>query len=157
MRIEQHIAGLGLQLPPPPAPQGDYVPVMTHGSIAYVSGQLSRESDAVVSGPAGPDTPEAHLVRAAQACVLRAVSALAHELGDLDAVDRVLFLRGFVNAVPEYQHHTKVLDHASALLRDIFGPQGPHARSAVGVASLPGGGLLEVELTVALKSGGQTL
>ena len=86
-----------------------------------------------------------------QACVGRALSALEDELGDLDLVERVLFLRGFLNAAPDYCHHSVVLDAVSAALRTAFGESGGHARSAVGVASLPANGLLEIELVVAVR------
>ncbi|MFC0542751.1 RidA family protein [Kutzneria chonburiensis] len=148
MIIEQRIAELGFALPPSPAPRGVYEPVVVHGTVAYVSGQLSRVDDTVMRGPA--EMPSRLTTSAAQACVLRALSALRHSLGDLDRVSRILFLRGFVNARSDFQDHSAVLDPASTLLLDIFGDAGRHARSAIGVASLPSGGLLEVELTVAL-------
>lgn len=149
--IQQRIAELGLELPQPPAPRGMYRPVAVHGSIAQVSGQLSREGDRVITGPVTAATSPALIIRAGQACVLRALSALAHALGDLDRVEEILFVRGFVHAGPDFQDHSTVLDSASAVLLDIFGTAGAHARSAIGVASLPSGGLMEVELTVAVE------
>jgi enamine deaminase RidA (YjgF/YER057c/UK114 family) len=83
--------------------------------------------------------------------VLRALSALEQERGGLDAVERILFLRGYVYARPEFQDHSRILDPASRLLHEIFGERGHHARSAVGVASLPDGGPLEIELMAATR------
>jgi len=149
-RVSQRLAVLGLTLPPPPRPRGDYVGVVVHAGIAYVSGQVSREGQSVIAGPAGFDTSAETMAKAAQSCVLRALSALELPIGGLDTISRVLFLRGFVNARSDFQDHSKVLDPASRLLLAIFDDRGAHARSAVGVASLPSGGLLEIELTVAL-------
>jgi len=149
VNIEQHIAQLGLTLPAPPVPRGDYEPVVVHGTMAYVSGQLSRVDGGVIAGPVRDDTPPQVIADAGQVCVLRALSALRQALGDLDRVERIVFLRGFVNATPDFHDHPAVLDSASRLLLRIFGDAGRHARSAVGVAGLPSGGLLEIELTAA--------
>ncbi|MFI0729995.1 RidA family protein [Streptomyces sp. NPDC021225] len=150
MTPEARLAALGLTLPEPPRPHGDYQPVAVHGGIALVSGQLSREGDGVVRGPVGPATAPETLARAGRACTLRALSALRHELGGLHAVERVLHLRGFVNAEPAFEEHSRVLDTVSRLLHDVFGERGRHARTAVGVSSLPSRGLLEIELTLAV-------
>nr|WKF61671.1 hypothetical protein HUO10_006203 [Paraburkholderia busanensis] len=150
--IAARVAQLGMTLPPSPAPRGAYTGVVVHGGIAYVSGQVSRIGDQVVAGPVDHATPPDVIQLAARTCVLRALSALDAALPATMAVDRVLFLRGFVNAVPGFAHHSQVLDDASSLLHEIFGDAGRHARSALGVASLPGNGLLEIELTVALSA-----
>jgi len=149
MTVKQKLADLGLQLPEPPEPRGEYVPVVVHENVAYVSGQVSREGSGVISGPVSGDT-EAELVsRAAEACVLRTLSALEHSVG-LEKVDRLLFLRGYVHAEEEYHQYSKVVDAASLLLLKLFGTKGQHGRLAVGVAGLPGGGMLEIEVTAAL-------
>jgi enamine deaminase RidA (YjgF/YER057c/UK114 family) len=88
---------------------------------------------------------------AATTCVLRALSALEQAIGDLDKVEKVLYLRGFVYAEAGYEQYSKVLDHGSRLLIDLFGDRGRHARSALGVAGLPSSGLLEVELVIAVR------
>lgn len=148
--IPARLAQLGMTLPPAPAPRGAYQGVVIHGGIAYVSGQVSRTADAIIAGPADRDTPPSVFQHAAQTCVLRALSALVAALPASGAVERVLFLRGFINAVPSFANHSAVMDEASAVLHDVFGDHGRHARSALGVSSLPGCGLLEIELTVAL-------
>ncbi|WP_239482726.1 RidA family protein [Paraburkholderia sp. C35] len=150
MSIAARLAQLGIELPPTPSPRGAYAGVVIHNGIAYVSGQVSRIGDTVIAGPVDDTTPPDVIRHAARTCVLRALSVLAAALPATLAVERMLFLRGFVHAAPGFQHHSKVLDEASALLHDIFGDSGVHARSAVGVASLPGGGMLEIELTVSL-------
>jgi len=120
----QRIAELGLELPEPPAPRGTYRPVAVHGSIAQVSGQLSREGNRVITGPVTATTAPALITRAGRACVLRALSALAHAPCDLDRVEEILFVRGFLHAGPDFQDHSTVLDSASAVLLDIFGTAG---------------------------------
>lgn len=147
--FETRLAPLGLQLPDIPAPRGNYVGVTVHGGIAYVSGQVSRLADEVITGPVDRDTPGDIIKLAAETCVLRALSSLT-SASDGYAFDRVLFLRGFVNAAPGFTTHSAVLDGASDLLHAIFGERGRHSRSAIGVASLPSSGLLEIELVVAL-------
>ena len=149
MTVKQKLADLGLRLPEPPEPRGEYVPVIVHGNTLYVSGQVSREGAGVILGPVSKDTGEDIISRAAEACVLRTLSALEHSVG-LDRVDRLLFLRGYVYAEDEYYQYSKVVDAASRLLLKLFGDKGQHARLAVGVAGLPSGGMLEIEVTAAL-------
>ncbi|RKF36124.1 RidA family protein [Paraburkholderia fungorum] len=148
--VVARLAQLGMALPPPPSPRGAYVGAVIHDGIAYISGQVSRVGDEVIVGPVDRDTPHHVIRRAARTCVLRALSVLVATLPATTAVGRILFLRGFVNAVPDFVDHSRVMDEASSVLHEIFGENGRHARSALGVASLPGNGLLEIELTVAL-------
>ncbi|MFM0644188.1 RidA family protein [Paraburkholderia bryophila] len=148
--IPARLAELGMTLPPAPTPRGAYQGVVIHNGIAYVSGQVSRTADGIIAGPVDRDTPSSVVQCAAQTCVLRALSALVAALPASSAVERILFLRGFINAVPGFVNHSAVLDEASAVLHHVFGDHGRHARSALGVSSLPGSGLLEIELTVAL-------
>jgi enamine deaminase RidA (YjgF/YER057c/UK114 family) len=153
IHIADRLAQLGMPLPPPPSPRGAYVSVVIHHDIAYVSGQVSRVGEQVIAGPVDIATPPDVIRHAARTCVLRALSALAAALSTTTTVERILFLRGFVNAVPDFVNHSQVMDEASVLLHEIFGDKGLHARSAIGVAGLPGGGLLEIELTVSLARG----
>lgn len=148
--IADRVAQLGMRLPPAPSPRGAYTGGVIHHDIAYVSGQVSRVGDQVIAGSVDHATPPEVIRHAAQTTVLRALSALAAALPPATRVERILFLRGFINAVPEFVNHSQVMDEASSLLLEIFGEMGRHARSAIGVASLPGGGLLEIELTVSL-------
>ncbi|WP_321960325.1 RidA family protein [Paraburkholderia sp. J7] len=151
--IADRLAQLGMTLPSTPSPRGAYASVVIHRDIAYVSGQVSRAGEQVIAGPVDHATPPDVIRHAARTCVLRALSALAAALPATTRVERMLFLRGFVNAVPDFVNHSQVMDEASRLLHEIFGDRGVHARSAIGVAGLPGGGLLEIELTVSLTHG----
>ncbi len=135
----RRLAELGMTLPPLPSPRGAYVGTVIHGGIAYVSGQVSRIGDELISGPVDYDTLPDIIQHAARTCVLRALSVLVAALPATAAVERILFVRGFVNAVPDFANHSQVMDHASILLHEIFGESGRHARFALGVNSLPGG------------------
>ena len=145
-----NLAQLGVVLPDPPAPRGDYVPAVVHGGVVYVSGQLSREGNLTITGPVTSATSQEDLKRAGRACVLRALSAIDQAVG-LENVSRFLFLRGFVFAEPGFQDFARVLDEASKVLVEIYGEQGRHARSVAGVAGLPSNGLLEIELTAVVE------
>lgn len=151
MSVREKLRALDLQLPEAPPPKGDYVPVVVHGGVAYVSGQVCRLADSVIGGPARADTPDETLALAARTCVLRALSALEQAVGDLENVERILFVRGFIYAEDRFQNFSKVLDEASRLLIEVFGDRGQHARSALGVAGLPSNGLLEMELVAAVR------
>ncbi|OPA89750.1 hypothetical protein BFW87_22010 [Pseudomonas fluorescens] len=151
MSIHETISALGLTLPETPSPKGDYVPVTIHGSVAYVSGQVCRVGEGVISGPVTDQTPEQLVLQAGQTCALRALSVLDHAVG-LENIERILFLRGFVYGGEGFQGFSRVVDGASQVFIDVFGEHGRHARSAVGVAGLPGGGLLELEVTAVIKS-----
>jgi enamine deaminase RidA (YjgF/YER057c/UK114 family) len=140
------LAQLGIVLPEPPMPRGEYVPAVVHNGVVYVSGQLSRVGDYTIAGPVTSATPQHDIARAGRVCVLRALSAMDAAVG-LERVSRILFLRGFVYAEPGYEDFSRVLDEASKVLVEIFGEQGVHARSVAGVAGLPSNGMLEIELT----------
>jgi enamine deaminase RidA (YjgF/YER057c/UK114 family) len=151
MSVREKLRALNLQLPEPPTAKGDYVPVVVHSGVAYVSGQVCRLADSVIGGPARVDTSDETLALAARICVLRALSALEQAVGDLENVERILFVRGFVYAEDRFQNFSKILDEASKLLIELFGVHGQHARSALGVAGLPSNGLLEIELLAAVR------
>ena len=140
------LAQLGIVLPEPPAPRGQYVPAVVHDNVVYISGQLSRVGDYTLTGPVTSATSQHDIERAARVCVLRALSALDQAVG-LERVSRILFLRGFVYAEPGFQEFSRELDEASKVLVEIFGEQGVHARSVAGVAGLPSNGMMEIELT----------
>jgi enamine deaminase RidA (YjgF/YER057c/UK114 family) len=148
--LERRIARLGLALPAAPAPRGAYESVVIHDDLAYVSGQVCRIADGVIAGPVSDTTTPETIRHAAHTCVLRALAALKASLPAALEIDRTLFLRGFVHAAAGFAHYGRVLDEASTLLHEILGARGRHARSAVGVAGLPDGALLEIELVVAL-------
>ncbi|SOB87124.1 Enamine deaminase RidA, house cleaning of reactive enamine intermediates, YjgF/YER057c/UK114 family [Sphingomonas guangdongensis] len=140
---------LGLSLPPSPAPRGAYRSVTVMNGLAYVSGQVSRTADGIITGPVDSRTPARTIRNAAEACVMRALAALEGEVG-LDAIGQIVFVRGFVFARAGFADHSRILDAASELIVAILGSAGEHARSAVGVSGLPGDGLLELEVVAAV-------
>jgi enamine deaminase RidA (YjgF/YER057c/UK114 family) len=151
MRIEQRLRELGLDLPEPVAPAFQYVAVVVHGGYAWVSGQIPRAGNRVLmTGKVGADVSLEQARQAARACVLQGLSQLKDSLGDLDRVARVVKVTGFVASAPGFTEQPQVVDAASQLLGQVFGEAGRHARSAVGVAELPRGVPVEVELLAAL-------
>ena len=152
--VEKRLAELGLELPEVAAPVAAYVPAVVHGGLVWTSGQLPFVSGAlpatgvVGTGP-GQVPPEdaAHLARIA---ALNALAAVRSVVGDLDRVVRVVKLVGFVASDPAFTGQPAVVNGASLLLGEVLGDAGRHARSAVGVAALPLGSPVEIELVVAL-------
>lgn len=151
-RIDDRIAELGITLPASKKPAFEYVAVVLHGNIAYVSGQLPWiDAQNVISGKVGADVDLERAQEAARLCTLFALANLKNEIGSLDAVERVLKVTGFVASAPGFTSQPKVIDAASKLLGDIFGEQGRHARSAIGVAELPRGAAVEIEYVIAAR------
>jgi enamine deaminase RidA (YjgF/YER057c/UK114 family) len=151
--IEARLAALQIRLPDPLAAQFEYVPVAVHGDIAYVSGQLPRlDPQTVMVGKLGTDVDVERGREAARLCVLHALAALKLALGSLDRIERILKLTGFVASATGFIQQPQVIDGASKLLGEIFGDRGRHARSAIGVAELPRGAAVEIEMIVALAA-----
>ena len=152
--IEQRLASLGLTLPEAATPAYHYVPVTLHGGVAYVSGQLPRvEGELSALGKVGAEVSPEQAQEAARICVLQGLACLKQALGGLDAIERVLKLTGFVASAPGFNQQPVVIDAASRLLTDLFGENGRHARSAVGVAELPRNAPVEIEMIVAVRPG----
>jgi enamine deaminase RidA (YjgF/YER057c/UK114 family) len=126
--------------------------VVIHAGRARTSGQLPRDHDGnlVYPGVVGAGVTVEQGAEAARWCALNALSVLADALGSLDSIDRVLSVLGFVKCSPGFVQQPAVIDGASRLLHDVFGPAGRHSRSAIGVAALPRGGAVEIEVEVSL-------
>jgi enamine deaminase RidA (YjgF/YER057c/UK114 family) len=158
-RIEDRLAELGLTLPAVVAPVAAYVPavldggpgglVWTAGQLPFVDGALARTGK--VGGRPDQVTP-AEAEGLARVCALNALAALASVV-DLDRVARVVKVVGFVASDPGFTGQPGVVNGASLLLREVFGEDGVHARSAVGVAVLPLDAPVEVELVARLRAG----
>jgi enamine deaminase RidA (YjgF/YER057c/UK114 family) len=147
--IEARLAELGIVVPVMPPPQASYVPSVQAGSLLFISGQVPlKDGKRQFVGKVGSEVDVDQGYQAARLCALNLVSQMKAALGDLDRVKRVVKLTGFVNAVPEFTDQPKVINGASDLLVEIFGDKGRHARSAVGVGSLPMGVACEVEAIV---------
>ena len=144
--VEARLRELGIELPDAPAPAASYVPTIRSGSLLYVSGQVPVDGGSVkYVGKAGADVSLDDAVAAARLCAINIVAQVRQALVDLDRVIRVVKLTGFVNSAPDFTDQPKVINGASDLIVDVFEEKGAHARSAVGVASLPLGSTVEVE------------
>lgn len=146
------LARLGLALPPVPAPAGAYVPATRHGDLVWTAGQLPLVDGALAAtGLVGAELTAQEAHGLARICALNALAAAAAEAGGLDAITRVVKVVGFVAGAPGFTALPSVINGASELLGAVFGAAGRHARSAVGVAALPLGAPVEVELVVAVR------
>ena len=150
--IAARLEELGLVLPGPFPPHDPLDAVVVHGGVARTSGQLPRDADGVVvTGVLGADLDIAAGAEAARWCALNALSVLRSHLGSLDRIERLLSVTGFVASAPGFAGQPAVVDGASRLLVDVLGPAGRHTRSAIGVAALPRGGAVEIEVVAALR------
>jgi enamine deaminase RidA (YjgF/YER057c/UK114 family) len=142
------LATLGLTLHGPHPPHDPLDAVVVHGGVARTSGQLPRiDGQLTCVGTLGLTVTVEEGAAAAAVCALNALAVLEHELGSLDRIEQLLSLTGYVASAPDFHRQPDVVDGASAVLYDIFGDAGRHTRSAIGVAALPRGGAVEIELT----------
>lgn len=149
MKIEKRIEELGFELPEPPKPAAVYSPAVLSDKFVFVSGQTPKDgSQLVYKGRLGKDLTLEDGYKASQIAVLRAISAVKAEVGDLDDIERIVKLTGYVNSSEDFFSQSKVIDGASELLEKIFGEAGKHARVAIGSNVLPGNAAVEIELTV---------
>ena len=151
-KIDARLAELGLELPQATAPIANYVPYTVSGKLVVVSGQVSvRNGKAEYVGKLGAGMAIADAQQAAKLCALNILAHLKNACGgNLDRVNRVLRLGGFVNCTPDFTDMPQVVNGASDLMVAVFGDAGKHARAAVGVSSLPLGVAVEVEATFEL-------
>jgi enamine deaminase RidA (YjgF/YER057c/UK114 family) len=147
MDPEARLQELGIELPPAARPVASYVPVVVSGSFAFVSGQVPvQDGVPTVTGRLGDGVDVEAGQEAARRCALQVLAALRAELGSLSRIRRIVRVGVFVASAPAFTDQPKVANGASDLLVDVFGDQGRHARAAVGVAALPLGVPVEVEL-----------
>jgi enamine deaminase RidA (YjgF/YER057c/UK114 family) len=149
---ERRLVELGIELPAALAPPGHYVAAYVHGDLAETAGHLPFVHGAIVTeGRLGAEVDVAAGAEAAVAATLNCLASLRAALGSLDRVRRVLKLRGYVSATPEFDRHHLVTNGASDLILSVFGEDGgAHVRASVGVASLPFRAPVEIELGVLL-------
>jgi enamine deaminase RidA (YjgF/YER057c/UK114 family) len=155
MSFEARLRELGMTLPGPFAPHDPLDGVVVHGGTARTSGCLPRTADGVLhtTGTLGVDVTTADGIECAALCTENALSLLRAELGTLDAITRTLTMTVFMACTEAFVEQPTVADGASQVLVDVFGGAGRHSRSAIGVAALPRGAPVEIELTVALGGG----
>ena len=152
MTPHDRLRALGLDLPPPPTPVGSYVPFVFDGDRLYLSGQGPREADGFKhAGKVGAEVDVETAYRHARLVGLNLLSVAQAALGDLSRVRRVVKLFGMVNATPDFREHPKVINGCSDLFIEVFGEDGRHARSAVGMGSLPGSITVEIEAIFSIR------
>ncbi|MFV1851241.1 MAG: RidA family protein [Thalassospira sp.] len=145
-KIDARLAELGITLPQATAPVANYVPYVVSGSLVHISGQITMENGELkFVGKLGKDYDVETGQKAARLCALNLIAQLKSAIGDLDKVTRVVKLNAFVNSAPEFTDQPKVVNGASDTMVEVFGEVGKHARSAVGVASLPLGVAVEID------------
>ncbi|WP_394835385.1 RidA family protein [Pendulispora rubella] len=151
-KIETRLSELRIELPAATAPVANFVPCVQTGNLLYVSGQVTAFNGEIRHvGKVGENISLEEAVQAARVCALNVLSQARAFLGDLDRVVRIVQVQGFVNAVPDYRDHPKVVNGASDLFVEVFGDAGKHARFAVGVGSLPLGVSVEVAAVLEVK------
>ena len=151
--IADRLADLAITLPAPAAPVAAYVPAVVQGGLLHISGQLPYDSGTLMTGRLGDDRPVDFGYAAARACGIMLLAQINKALGSLERVERVVKLGVFVNCTGTFTDQPKVANGASELMEQVFGDIGRHARSAVGVSSLPLGAAVEIDAIVAVKAG----
>jgi enamine deaminase RidA (YjgF/YER057c/UK114 family) len=146
MGATARLAELGIQLPPVLGPAGSYLPCVVAGSTVHVGGHGPVNGDEIVRGKVGLDLDLDQARRAARMTGLSILATLQQDLGDLDRIRRIVKVFGMVNVAPGFDQMPSVIDGCSDLLIDVFGDAGRHTRSAVGLAELPFGIAVEIEL-----------
>jgi enamine deaminase RidA (YjgF/YER057c/UK114 family) len=146
-QAEDKLKEMGLTVPEPPPPGGNYIPARRTGNVVFLSGVTpSRPDGTPFKGKLGRDLTVEEGYAAAQNCALKLLANLKKEIGDLDNVTKVIKLLGMVNSDPDFTQPPAVVNGCSDLLVNVYGDAGRHARSAVGLATLPGGVAVEVEM-----------
>lgn len=145
--IEKRLASLSITLPTPATPLANYVPFARTGNLLFISGQVCFGADGklVAKGQLGGAVSIEDGQKAARACAINLLAQVKGAVGDLDKVNRVLRLGGFINSAPGFTDGPKVMNGASDLMVEVFGDKGRHARTTVGVSALPADAAIEVE------------
>ena len=146
MSIAQTLKDLGISLPPVSTPAAAYVPFVQTGNLVFLSGHIAKKDGKPWVGQLGTNMDTATAKEAARAIAIDLLGTLQAAVGDLERVKRVVKLLGLVNSAPGYTEHHLVINGASELIAQVFGERGAHARSAFGVAQLPMGAAVEIEL-----------
>jgi enamine deaminase RidA (YjgF/YER057c/UK114 family) len=150
--VYQRLESMGVVLPQPPSPVGNFNPHVRAGDFIYLSGQGPVLPDgSILQGCVGVDISVEEAQQHARVVGINLLAVLHNAIGDLNRMEGFVRLLGFVRAAADFQHHPKVIDGCSDLLVEAFGAAGRHARSAVGMGSLPFGISVEIEGTVLVR------
>jgi len=151
--IEDRLKELDIQIPIPPSPAGSYIPVVTTGNLAFVSGQIPMREGKIIFEGKVPETQSVDSAReAAKICIINGLAQLKANLGSLDRITKFVRISGFVNSNSDFIEQPKVINSASDLLVEIFGDMAKHSRIAVGVANLPLNSTVEIDMIVEFSS-----
>ncbi|HEY7435923.1 MAG TPA: RidA family protein [Methylomirabilota bacterium] len=152
MPIEKKLAALRLELPQQPVPVGNYLPAVRAGNLVFTSGQTARINGVRrYVGVVGQEVSQADAYLSARDAMLNCLACVKQAIGSLDRVKRVVRVVGFVNAGRDFGAQPAAINGASDLLEKLFGEAGRHARSAIGLSSLPSNVSVEVELVVEVR------
>jgi len=147
--VEAKLKELGLELPPPPEPGGNYLPYRRHGDMLILAGVIAiRNGEMTHTGAVGKEQTVDSGYEAARVCALNALAGIKGALGSFGKVSRFLYMSGYVNATAGFPQSPQVINGASDLFAELFGEKGKHARAAVAVAGLPKDSTVEIQLTV---------
>lgn len=148
---EKILEEIGITLPGVPKPAGFYIPAKKVGNLVFSAGQgpsLEGKDREIHLGKVGTERTLEEGYKAARSCAIQCLAAIKGLIGSLDKIDEIVQVRGFVNSSADFKRHPEVINGASELLLKIFGEKGRHARTAVGVASLPSDITVELEVIV---------
>ena len=151
MSVYDTLQSLGITLPAVATPAAAYLPYVQSGDLLFVSGHISKRDGKVLTGQLGRDLGTAQGRDAARLVAIDLLGTLHAACGDLGRVQRIVKLLGLVNSTADYTEQHLVINGASELFGEVFGPAGQHARSAFGVAQLPMGAAVEIELIAQLQ------
>ena len=140
----QRLIELGITLPPPPEPAGNYIHAVKTGNLLFLAGK----ADGPYIGKVGRDVTIEEAYVYARQTGIQLLGVIAHELGTIDRVTQIVKVFGLVNATDDFTEHPKVMNGCSDLLEDVFGENGRHARTSVGAGSLPGNIPVEIDMVV---------
>jgi enamine deaminase RidA (YjgF/YER057c/UK114 family) len=146
MSVYDKLKALHIELPPVATPAAAYVPFVQTGNLVFLSGHIAKKAGQVWAGQLGKTMQTAEGKEAARAVAIDLLGTLHAAVGDLNKVKRIVKVMSLVNSSPDYTEHHLVTNGCSELIGEIFGAQGAHARSAFGVAQLPLGACVEIEL-----------
>ncbi len=155
MSADARIEELGIDLSSPSNPIANYVPAVRVGNLLFLSGHGPRRGSSpdMITGKLGRDLSVEEGYEAARLVGIQLLASIQRELGTLDTVERCVKVLGMVNGTPDFDQQPAVINGFSDLMVEVFGENGKHARSAVGMGSLPNGIAVEIELIVQLKEG----
>ena len=152
MSFEDKLKELGIELNSPPSPVANYIPVQQTGNLIYLSGQGPRDkSGNFITGKVGEDISADEAYDLAKNTAINLISVMKSYLGSLDRIEKIVKVLGMVNSTSDFKDHPKVINGCSDFFVEVFGEKGRHARSAVGMGSLPNNMAIEIEIIVEVK------